>query len=303
MALSKKMRESDITWEAIGRVAQKPDSNISAFIGEYVLYHFYHYEEPTRTGTPKGEKIGFSWKKNHAAMLVGITNWKQKDIAKDCEVSHGLLRKWRTDPDFYKASFYHAVEFVHEIIKRVKKTLADGSEEIEKYCKKGGQNPFESDPKAPLDDYERILVDAPFFSDTVSFLIFKYMATLGKELESKTEDEFDERIKKVNLFTLLHTILRYGADRKLPSRPPHLAKLCVYIIRDHLESKRVLSEREQREMLLNLSHIERTIDDYRDEFERSLYKKLPGGKETQKMEEYWSKVAKNDEIYELLNNE
>jgi len=245
MAQAKKKIEPDDMWKAIGNLNRKRDSNASTFIGDYVLFKFCEYEQPTRAGTPRGEKIGFSWNKYHAAMMVGITNLKLKDIAKGIGISYGLLRKWKTEPEFVDSSFFHAVGFAHEIIRRVKKYLEDKGEEIEKYFKEGNPNLLEPELESPLNDYQRLIINAPLFSNTVSYLIDKFTFTLLEDLKKNTADG-SGRIEKMHLFDSLHTISYYGAKKKFPKQYPVYAKLSVHLIRDVLESKKVLSIREQR---------------------------------------------------------
>lgn len=57
------------------------------------------YNEPSRAGTPRGEKIGFPLKKYTAAIL-SLFSYNLKELSELSKVSYGLLRKWRTEPDF-----------------------------------------------------------------------------------------------------------------------------------------------------------------------------------------------------------
>jgi hypothetical protein len=64
------------------------------------------YEEPTRAGTKKGQPIGLSKKKLHAAILMilyGPLGLSLKEISTISKVSPGLIRLWRTEPDFKRA--------------------------------------------------------------------------------------------------------------------------------------------------------------------------------------------------------
>lgn len=64
------------------------------------------YKPPSRAGTPKGDKIGFSREK-FLVSLLSITSLKQKDIAAQAAVSHALVRKWNTEPEFKQAVEKH----------------------------------------------------------------------------------------------------------------------------------------------------------------------------------------------------
>src|SRR5215831_17391237 len=67
------------------------------------------YKPPLRAGTPKGDKIGFSREK-FLVSLLSITSLKQKDIAAQAAVSHALVRKWNTEPEFKQAVEKHRGE-------------------------------------------------------------------------------------------------------------------------------------------------------------------------------------------------
>ncbi len=287
MAQSNKMTESDRLWEEIRRLTQKPESNISALIGEYVLYHLHDYEQPTRAGTSKGEKIGFSRKKYYAAMLAGITNWTLKDIAKSCDVSYGLLRKWRTDPEFYESSYAHAIEFASEIIKRTKTTLP-------------AWNPYEIDPGIPSDDYQKMLFEANHYSEAVFFLLLRFVITLQRKLEKVDGDEFD---KKSALAILLFNMLKYRETREMIVTPPIFARKRVGAIRDIVESKRTFSSEEHRQVLDDLSFIENALDAYQSEFERTYTEKQQKLKTDKKLEKFLSKSPVSVDLYKLLDKE
>lgn len=85
-----KKRERD---RAISLVKQWSDIELKGYI------------QPTRTGTPKGDPIGFSHKKYQAAhlMILHPQALKIKDIAKITETSEGVLRVWRMEKEFKKS--------------------------------------------------------------------------------------------------------------------------------------------------------------------------------------------------------
>ena len=135
---------------------------------------------------------------------------------------------------------------------------------------------------------------------TINFLIFKFISALQKEFGTKIDEEFDQ---KYGLAIKLLTIIKYGENRTTAIPSPQIVKVFVYTITDILESKRVLSKKEQREALANLSLIGSALDRYQDEFARIYAENQLKGKKKQKMEEYFSNIAKNDEMYELLNSD
>jgi len=73
---------------------------LKTFIDRQVKAH----PEPTRKDTPKGEPVGLSREKFEAALYVGLTNYKAPKITKIVDISSpGLLRKWKTEPQFKEA--------------------------------------------------------------------------------------------------------------------------------------------------------------------------------------------------------
>jgi hypothetical protein len=292
-----KSSDSQLTWKAIRKLAQKPGKQGFGFLGEYVHYNAYNYEEPTRRGIPKGKRIGFSREKYLAAMLVGITNWKLKKIAKECEVSYGLLRKWRTESKFSSASYFHAISFVSEIIKRTKKYTVTRTEDIEKYMEGLVENPFEINSNEPLNDIERILIDAHQFSDTVSFLIFKFLSTLQNESKNKNDSNCSEN----NTLALnLLNILTWGHEKRVLIFPLGLSKWLVSEIKDILEPPKSLNQKEKRKVMNRLTVLEHALNSYSDEFFRLYIERQPKGKKKQKIDSFLSEVAQSDSVYDFL---
>lgn len=80
----------------VGAVISKAPLGI---LGAFIEAKLRGYVEPERAGTPKGEPIGMSRKKYHAALL-GLTSVDLRKQAKQIGVSYGVLRKWRTEEAF-----------------------------------------------------------------------------------------------------------------------------------------------------------------------------------------------------------
>jgi hypothetical protein len=83
-------------------------------LGQFIEDRLRHYVEPERAGTPKGEPIGFSRKKFHAALLA-LTNVDLRKQAKHIKVSYGLLRKWRTEDAFFEQVMKLEDDFVKDV--------------------------------------------------------------------------------------------------------------------------------------------------------------------------------------------
>src|SRR6516165_1832893 len=69
------------------------------------------YQEPTRSGTTRGEAVGFSKDKYHAALLSALTGLSQKSIAENLGISYGVVRKWHVEPEFKEAMSSNRGEF------------------------------------------------------------------------------------------------------------------------------------------------------------------------------------------------
>ena len=77
--------------------------NTIGLVKVWVKHVVQRYEEPTRAGTKKGEPIGLSKKKLHAAVLMILYSplgLSLKEIAVISKVSPGLIRLWRTESKF-----------------------------------------------------------------------------------------------------------------------------------------------------------------------------------------------------------
>lgn len=59
------------------------------------------YVEPSRQGTPKGDRIGFG-KQKYFASLLKLTSSKDKEIAGNVGVSFGVMRNWSSEEEFKK---------------------------------------------------------------------------------------------------------------------------------------------------------------------------------------------------------
>jgi hypothetical protein len=85
---------------------------------KYVKEKAGKYIEPTRQGTAKGDPIGFSAVK-YLTTLLSMTSLKIKEIADASGVSYGLLRVWRTEPDYMKMIDSHITEFSGRFIRNI----------------------------------------------------------------------------------------------------------------------------------------------------------------------------------------
>jgi hypothetical protein len=87
------------------------------------------YQEPTREGTARGEAVGFSRDKYHAALLSALTGLSQKSIADELGISYGVVRKWHVEPDFKDKMSAHLREFNMIFWARIREN-ADGMQQF-----------------------------------------------------------------------------------------------------------------------------------------------------------------------------
>lgn len=87
---------------------------ISDFLCTFRNEKLVEYVEPTRSGTPKGEPIGFMMPKYHAA-LMSMTGLDNDAISIYVGVSSGLIRKWKSEHKFN--------ELVDELVEEFKGRL------------------------------------------------------------------------------------------------------------------------------------------------------------------------------------
>lgn len=69
---------------------------------DYINRETSRYKEPSRKGTPKGEKVGLSRRKHEASLWL-LSNIWIKDCAENLAIPYGVLRVWRTKKDFKDA--------------------------------------------------------------------------------------------------------------------------------------------------------------------------------------------------------
>jgi hypothetical protein len=93
----------------VGQIIPKAPLGV---LGNFIENKLGEYVEPERAGTPKGQPVGLSRKKFHAALL-GLTNLDLRKQAKHCRTPYGVLRKWRTEDAFYDCIGQLTSEFIN----------------------------------------------------------------------------------------------------------------------------------------------------------------------------------------------
>ena len=105
---------------------------------KYIEKCLREYQEPTRQGTPRGEKIGLSSEKYLAALMVGLLRHKLKDIAEEnieiygekIKFSYGLLRKWKTEKDFKRTTREAVTDFAAFFVRELESLVNKNIREI-----------------------------------------------------------------------------------------------------------------------------------------------------------------------------
>ncbi|MBU4234268.1 MAG: hypothetical protein L6277_02350 [Desulfobacterales bacterium] len=90
--------------------------NLLDLFNKWAAPQLLNYEEPDRVGVPRGEPVGFSAKKFHAALAQVLKPaFTLAEIAKLVGVSAGQVRVWRTEERFKKLAEELQVGFVNYI--------------------------------------------------------------------------------------------------------------------------------------------------------------------------------------------
>jgi hypothetical protein len=253
-----------IKWQAIENVAHKDGGGI---INEYIMFQLHSYNEPTRAGTPKGEKIGFSRDKYFACILCGITNFNMQKIAELSHTTNGVIRKWRTEKDFKAACDQHCSDFADEIIKRIGRGLAILETKVDNFLNNDGSHPFAKSPKQPLDPVERIFIDAKYFNKKV--LKKLSIAAIKIRKDRRYGDGETENEPTVALAIHIGHVISYAQTGSLHSIPPHLLAVLVDDVKDLLKSNNPLSDKDRKMALIYLDLLKTQLENYTQGSKRS----------------------------------
>jgi hypothetical protein len=114
-------------------------------LDKFIVEKADNYIEPLRKGTPKGEPIGLSGQK-YLATLICLKKFPLKEIAQTVRVSHGLLRKWRTEDTFIGLFLGHCVEFADVVVQRLKERAKIQLKLDQEYMAKSLDEVFQTPP-------------------------------------------------------------------------------------------------------------------------------------------------------------
>jgi hypothetical protein len=178
----------------------------ATFLQSFIQEKTDNYIEPQREGTPRGEPIGLSLVKYKASLYI-LTNKKLKEIAKELEISYGLLRKWKTEKAFSSIVEKHREEFAGLFVDHARVDLARG--EIGKIFD------GEDVSYAPLDDYS---INA---KNCDPVLLEKIISKLYEVI---LEEQDDALRKRITAFTGFIDGVRIENIRKFETEPDRIEK-------------------------------------------------------------------------------
>lgn len=222
-------------------------------LGAYLEEKLDKHQEPSREGTPRGEKIGFPRKKYLASILLGITNRKLKEVAEACGVSYGLLRKWRTETDFQEGCENHRHDFVIKIVERIKEEISIGEKLFDDYFNDRGPDPLAPAAEKRLDRYERILIDTKQFKQEV---INELNAEVYRIADVSGDDTAKDKIDRIMLFNRIANVILFAEGNDTLKPDPACLKHLASESRNLLEQN-TLSENEKKIILTSLKIFER----------------------------------------------
>ena len=233
------------------------DNLLFAFIAEKTL----DYEEPVRKGTPRGEKIGFPKKKYLASLFVGISNFKPKDLAEGLQkhgLSHGLIRKWKTEDDFKDQAKEHAKEFASFLFEKVEEANKKQRKAYKQYYKcKLNKKP--DVPQIIKKIYQEVKTYSNALLEELSRQAFGRIVTAKVDWENN-EIEEDAFFLEYGIFSDFSSIVRTAKGQRVPAKIRlQINKGTVSHAKDLIKSKRVLSKSEQRIIVDLLGSVEESL--------------------------------------------
>lgn len=227
----------------------KHDTLLSRFINDRVK----HYIEPSRQGTPRGETIGFSDVKYLATLSCGLIQEKQKEIAEELKISHGLLRKWNTEEPFKKLMERHCREFATVFMQNIRERIARREALNEAYFAQSVQAIASQSP--PSMSYEEI-ADAKLYSEKVHFFIAKAF-----DAEIKTVSEKKNFTMQMELLAMIGVLKFFSGikeNKTITEKEEMLRKkLLEAMVNDCIEvlQKPTLSKEDRKTILVTLKFV------------------------------------------------
>lgn len=198
------------------------------------------HSEPQRKGTPKGETIVFGDKK-YKAILFSLIGNSVKHTAKVADVSYGVLRKWRTEPDFKKQADMHLREFaqyyIHHGIQFYAENCVPANLPLKASLKEGVQ---------ASNKYKQAMASAHLYSDGLKDEI-SWQANSAFENKTKTAKAWWKMwgfpdptfLQRAGFFSLVVGYIDPKFKvRSIEAQKPLFKRVLIQIIKRHLENKK-----------------------------------------------------------------
>jgi hypothetical protein len=134
LELKRKIEKKERIIKELKRKKAENISQIKGLLGKFIMNKLSSYVEPSRKGTPKGEPIGFGRTKYEASLYM-LLNLGLKDVANDLHISYGLLKKWRTEPEFKIMVFDHIIEFTEIFVRQLREIYQNDCAFVDKHLR------------------------------------------------------------------------------------------------------------------------------------------------------------------------
>ena len=218
-----------------GKVYADPD-----LLCRWMAKKLNEYSEPQREGTPKGETIGFGDKK-YKAVLSSLIGNSVKHTAKFVDVSYGVLRKWRTEPDFKKQADIHLIEFAQYYIHHVIQFYVESCTPQNLPLKASLKDGLQASTK-----HKQVMASAHLYSKDLKYEIL-WQANAAFENKTKTAKAWwkmwgfpdPTAIQRASFYSLeVGPIDPEFKAMAIEAQKPFYKKVLIHIIRTHIENKK-----------------------------------------------------------------
>ncbi len=219
----------------------KQTFRIEAFPRLTLLKSFVHqkkknYVTPEKKGVPRGQSIGFPYKKYYASLLL-LTTRPLKDIANAVKAPYGSLRNWCTEEGFIKLVNEHSKEFTELLLQYIEERANKQHQEHDEILKKSIE---EISNMSLPERYMEDLLDMPMYSDGLLFEIMKVLVkklNLIRKLDSRLKSDDSSKklleIGKTKGFYLAYQD-KTKAKKILEKYLKHYDKLDVGLLSTHI---------------------------------------------------------------------
>lgn len=198
-------------------MSNKPSLLSLSLLEPFIERKVRSYREPQRTGTPKGEKVGISRTKYHAAALALTTQFSRKEQAAVLGISYGLLRKWHTEDGFFEKKDELARDFAHAFLREFTRREQSQNQKFDRFFKKSID--YIQKNSLPVLQSSDLVQEAKFLSDLVWDHIWEKMLLDRKKTKDDDDSEFLSRLFDLYVFRPLPSF----HEKKIAERQKRIA--------------------------------------------------------------------------------